>query len=370
MPKPGLLSTLALTLFLSNQMAQAERWSFPEDYHDRFGHFKMSHEDSTYGVRYLPLPLKYDIQLILVKHPEYYEYGVSGTFKETDFTIGVLKGGEEGIRTLDINHNPDDGLQYNVYLQWPNSDEDTGYPSNAEVGYAKSFTVARMGDLWSRIYGAVGYVGEKNDLSQPYTHLEGEISKDFPEIIKNEGRGTDLSLNLDGILSNYYFGQSKKGYTTLELNAGIKGNLTENLSMYARHQEILDFGLGDNNLYGLASDKDRNSYAGINYKIDRRYGRLNWHSVQYDYTHYWFYPEDTDNRAEVATTLRLNMAPALRLDLSPGYDFYWGGPTLTTSALFRLPEVKGAFGPSIKFNWLSTGDYRWVLSFASSDKEN
>lgn len=366
------LSLLFVTGLLSSAAQAAEVFSVPSDYWNRFGSIEGAFDSSAskYGVRYFPLPLKYDLRVIFVSHPKYNEYGLYTRYKDTDIKVGNLEGGAEGIKTIEVNHNPWQGIQFHTLLQW--SDVEGEHFSNyAEAGYAKAFSIKSVPGLNIRLFGALGYAGNNKD-SQPYSHLELFAGKGFPSIIKNEATHTNINFDINSTLRNYYFFTDSKFFTTLEINANANGQIADRLDGYIRHFERYDFGLekAGNNVYGVASGKGRETYGGLHYRLDYRFGPLNLHSAQYDYGHLWYDGASTSNRSEVGATLRLNVAEPLRLDVTPGYDFYWGGATVTLAPMLRLPQANNAFGPSIKYTWLPNSNHRWTLGIAVTDKGN
>lgn len=352
--------------------ATAQPFQLPPDYYDRFGDLggEFNHDNKAYGVRYFPLPIKYDLRIIFVTHPEYNEYGISTRYKETDILLGILEGGAKGIRTLEINHNPDEGLQAHLYLESPNSDKDESYLNYGEVGYRKFLKLKSLPDVKVTLYGGAGYAGTQHDGSQAYTHFKVNADRSFEHVIKPVGTQVDLAIDVKTALENYYFVSDSKAYTTAKLDVGVRGKLNDRTDVYASQYELYDFGKADNNIYGLASSKDRDSYAGILYHLDYKVGPINIHTLQYDYTRYWYYNSDTDNRSEIGATLRFNLTAPIRLDITPGYDFYWGGPTLEGAALIRMSQFKSAFGPSLKYTWLPNNQHRWAFKVVVSDKDN
>ncbi len=366
------LSALLIPGFLGSAAQAADLFSLPADYYNRFGGIEgvFDTNASKYGVRAFPLPIKADIRILFVNHPNYNEYGLTSRYKDTDFKLANAEGGQKGIMTAEVNHNPWQGIQFHSKFQWSTVAGEY-FANYIEGGYAKVVPVPTVPGLNVRLYGALGY-GALAKSSQPYTHVEGFVGKDFPGVIKNEATKTNINFNLNSTLRNYYFITDKKAFTTLEVNAGVNGQIIDRLNGYARQFERYDFGLGalGNNVYGIADGKARETYAGLSYRLDYGFGPVNLHTVQYDYGHLWYDLNSTNNRNELGATFRLNIAEPLRLDITPGYDWYWGGPSLTGAAMVRLPQASNAFGPSVKYNWMPNGAHRLSLGVVMTDKGN
>lgn len=363
------VSALAITALLGSA-AQADMFNLPPDYWNRFGSIEGAFDTKagTYGVRYFPLPIKTDLRIIFVNHASYNEYGVYTRYKDTDIKLANLDGGQKGIMTAEMNHNPWNGIQFHSKFQWSGV-KDEYFANYVEGGYAKALPVPGVDGLNLRLFGAVGY-GALKDNAQPFTHVEAWMGKDFPGLIKNDATKTNITLNASGVVRNYYFFTDKKAFTTLEANVGIRGDLTDRLHGYARHLERTDFGKPENNVYGIADGKARESFAGLQYRLDYAFGPANLHTVQYDYAHYWYDAASTSNRNELGATLRLNVSEPMRLDVTPAYDFYWRGPSIKAAAMFRAPEATNAVGPSVKYTWLPNNNHRWSVGFEVTDKGN
>lgn len=370
---PSRLLGAVLTVGMLGSAAHAQTFSLPADYWNRFGSIEGAFDStaSKYGVRYFPLPIKYDLRVIFVSHANYEEYGLYTRYKDTDFKIGNLDGGQKGIRTLEMNHNPWQGIQFHSKFQW-SSVKGEYFANYVEAGYAKALPIKQVPGLNVRLFGALGY-GALGVGNSPYTHVEVWAGKNFDNLIKNDATNTHINLNLAGTLRNYYFISPSKTFTSLETNIDLRGQIINRVNGYARNWQRYVFdndNAGKNNPYQIADGRDHQTFAGVNYLLDYGFGPVNLHSVQYDYTHYWYDLTNAVNRNELGATFRLNVAQPLRLDLTPGYDFYWGGASLTGAALVRLPEAKTAFGPSVKYNWLPNGNHRWSVGVVVTDKGN
>lgn len=160
-PAPALLTATltaaGLALTASAQTSPAGGVQLPADYFGRFGSTQLVASNTDgFGVRYLPLPLKADLRLTLVKAPTYTDYGLSAQLGSLYAATGVFY----NVPRAELTNAPASGLQWSGVVQGGASH------SHFSVGYATQVDGGKV-----RFLNNVG-VAQQGGVTAPYTQSE------------------------------------------------------------------------------------------------------------------------------------------------------------------------------------------------------
>lgn len=350
--RSGAVRNTVLGLTLLGGAASAQSFfgvTLPPDYSTRFGAFTgvFDTANSLYGVRYLPLPLKYDIRLFFVTHPSYNEYGVYSRVFDTDILLGTFAGGADGIQTASINHTPDQGVQSTTLLQTSSVPAET-YLNYSQLGYAHRWDFLRLS-------GTVGY-GFLGAVSAPYTNIVATTGNNF-----NVGKALKvpgLTLNVSTTLRNWFHFTSAQQFTSINLYAALSGPPDPHLNFSVTHLER--YGLGDDVLsfapgvLGFGSGTYRENRLNMIYKFSlpkQVPAPLALRSVQFDGYVTWLNPTNISNQLKLGVTERVTVNSSLALEITPQYDFYFGLPSIRAALLYTPASGTSAFGPSLIYTY-------------------
>ncbi|UWX63999.1 hypothetical protein [Deinococcus rubellus] len=362
-----------LGLILLGSAASAQGFfgvTLPPDYSTRFGAFTgvFDTANSLYGVRYLPLPLKYDIRLFFVTHPGYNEYGIYSHIVGTDILLGTFTGGADGIQTASIDHTPDQGFQSTTLLQTSPVPAET-YLNYSQFGYAHRWA-------FFRLYGGVGY-GSLGAVSAPYLNTVATTGNNF-----NVGKALKvpgLTLNVATTLRNWVYFTSGQQFTNVDLYAALSGPLNPHLNFSVTHLErhglgndVLSFAPG---VLGFGPGPYRESHLNTIYKLylpQQMPPALALRSVQFDGYVIWLDPANIGNQLKLGATGRVTVNSFLALEITPQYDFYFGLPSVKAALLYKPASGTSAFGPSLIYTYKPadsswTGSV-WQLGLVITDK--
>ena len=234
-PAPALLTAaltaagLALTGPASAQTAPAGGFQLPPDYFGRFGSTQLvASSTDGFGVRYLPLPVKADVRLTLVKAPTYTDYGLSAQIGSLSAAAGVFY----NVPKAELTNAPAAGLQWSGLVQ--------GGPSHSHVsvGYATQVDGGKV-----RFLNNVG-VAQQGAVTAPYT--QSEVSAGYGRAIGGVNTGLSTTARL------YAFPVQGKAQGSVDVNLALNAPLAQGLTLDANHFErftvgevaISDFGLG------------------------------------------------------------------------------------------------------------------------------
>ena len=337
------LLALLVTALSGPALAQNLNFKLPADYGSRFGATTALFDtaNSLYGVRYLPLPTPLDLRVIYVAHPAYSEYGLYSRLPDTDVLVGNFEGGASGIRTAKLDHNPDQGVQATTFVQG-SSVAGEQYLNYTQIGYAQRWQLLRL-------TGAVGY-GFHGPLSAAYLNWGLSGGRNFAVGQALGLPGVKLSISLASQL--WLYPVIGKTYSTTDIYGSLGGQITPKLSASVSHLERVALG---NDVLGFGNPKYRESHLNALYQPNVPLGPLNLRSVQFSGYRIWGSPTDLNNIEELSATIRVDLIPALSLETTPAYDFYYGLPSFKAALLLKLPQLPSAVGPSIKYVWKPTG---------------
>lgn len=300
--KAGILA-LTLTASAAAQTGPLTALRLPANYSPRLGGVELVaglDGGVSFGVRAFPLPLEQDVRLVLVRHPQYWEYGLSTRTSDTTLSAGVFDNGlnaSRGIPRLEVRHDPWRGVQYTGLLQG------SGYHSRFTAGYA--FTT--LGDR-VRVLNNVG-VAYQGEVTAPYTQSEvgGGYERTFGKV--NVGFGSTARL--------YTFPVQKQAQGSVDFS--VRANVTPvpGLTLAASHFErfvagkvaIPDFGLG----------RFQETNASVTYRLPVRdvASPLGVGAVRSRVSHYW--QEDRTNLWN-DVFFRVNALPSL---VGAGVGYEW-----------------------------------------------
>ncbi|GGB67718.1 hypothetical protein [Deinococcus soli (ex Cha et al. 2016)] len=235
LPAPALLTAtltaagLALTGLASAQTAPAGGFQLPADYFGRFGNTQLVASNTEgFGVRSLPLPLKADLRLTLVKAPTYTDYGLSAQLGSLYAAAGVFY----NVPRAELTSAPASGLQWSGVVQGGASH------SRFSVGYATQVDGGKV-----RFLNNVG-VAQQGGVTAPYT--QSEVSAAY-------GRTFDrVNTAVYSTARMYAFPVQGKAQGSLDVTLALNAPLAPGLTLDASHFErfavgevaIPDFGLG------------------------------------------------------------------------------------------------------------------------------
>ncbi|WP_119673116.1 hypothetical protein [Deinococcus sp. RM] len=218
----------ALTGPASAQAAPAGGFQLPADYFGRFGSTQLvANTTDGFGVRYLPLPLKADLRLTLVKAPTYTDYGLSAQLGSLYAAAGVFY----NVPRAELTNAPASGLQWSGVVQGGASH------SHFSVGYATQVDGGKV-----RFLNNVG-VAQQGGVTAPYT--QSEVSAAY-------GRTFDkVNTAVYSTARMYAFPVQGKAQGSLDVTLALNAPLAQGLALNASHFErftvgevaISDFGL-------------------------------------------------------------------------------------------------------------------------------
>lgn len=319
----GLLS--ALGVLSTPAIAQAASPSFggyslPEDYFNRFGLTTVVATNATgasgFGVRYLPIPLKTDLRISVVKRPKYWEYSVYSRQHDTTFQAGIFDNGDAasaGIPRLELTHDPYRGLQYSAYLQ------DQAHVSRFSAGYALPIWENRF-----RVLNNVG-VAFQNDVVAPFTY--SEIGGGYGQPVTPKfSAGVWLTARL------YTFPAQQQYQASIDMTPHFEARPIERTEVTASHLERFAKGTVAIPDFNLARYQETNA------------------SVSY--------------RFNTSQDFSLNM---LRTRVTR--DWTNKRTYLYNDVLFRFNALPVLVGPTIGYQWWpNKADTRWLFGFSTAGK--
>lgn len=224
------LTTTGLTLTgLAGAQTAPGGFQLPPDYFGRFGSTQLvASTTDGFGVRYLPLPLKTDVRLTLVKAPTYTDYGLSAQLGSLYAAAGVFY----NVPRAELTNAPASGLQWSGVVQGGASH------SHFSVGYATQVDGGKV-----RFLNNVG-VAQQGGVTAPYT--QSEVSAAY-------GRTFDkVNTAVYSTARMYAFPVQGKAQGSLDVTLALNAPLAQGLMLNASHFErvtvgevaIPDFGLG------------------------------------------------------------------------------------------------------------------------------
>ncbi|GAA5531817.1 hypothetical protein [Deinococcus aluminii] len=307
--------TLTAPAVAAAQTPAAPALHLPANYVSRFGGTEVVaglDGGVSFGVRYFPLPFEQDIRFLLVKHPQYWEYGLTSRINDTTFAAGVFDNGlnaSVGIPRLEITHDPWKGTQYSGRLQG------SGYYSRFTGGYAFTTLQDRV-----RVLNNVG-VAFQGDVVAPYTQTEvgGGYGKAFGKV--NAGFGSTVRL--------YTFPMQKEAQGSLDVSVSASTALAPGLTVDASHFER--FVVGKVAIPDLNFTRYEESNASVTYRL----------------------PVSSTPPAFTVGALRSR----LTRDWTNQYTY------LRNDVLFRANALPSLVGASVGYQWSRDGkDNKWLLS--------
>ncbi|WP_240730762.1 hypothetical protein [Deinococcus sp. S9] len=317
---------LAALTFSAPALAAAPEGPFPAlhlpaNYFSRFGGTELVAAldgGVSFGVRYFPLPFEQDIRFLLVRHPSYWEYGLTTRINDTFLAAGVFDNGLNaavGIPRLEVTHDPWKGFQFSGRLQG------SGYSSRFTGGYAFTTWQDRV-----RVLNNAG-VAFQGDVVAPYTQTEvtGGYGRTFGKV--NVGFGSTARL--------YTFPLQQQAQGSLDLSVSANTTLTPGLTINASHLER--FVAGKVAIPDLNFTRYQETNASVTYRL----------------------PVDGEPSAFGLGALRSRVTR------------YWQDDTtyLWNDVLFRVNALPSLVGASVGYEWTRDGkDNKWLFSLSFMPK--
>ncbi|ALW89899.1 hypothetical protein [Deinococcus actinosclerus] len=218
------LTALGLTLtgLASAQTAPpapAGGFQLPPDYFGRFGSTQLvASSTDGFGVRYLPLPVKADLRLTLVKAPTYTDYGLSAQLGSLSAAAGVFY----NVPKAELTNAPAAGLQWSGLVQG------RGAHSHFSVGYATQVDGGKV-----RFLNNVG-IAQQGAVTAPYT--QSEVSAGYGRAIGGVNTGLSTTARL------YAFPVQGKAQGSVDVNLALNAPLAQGLTLNASHFERFTVG--------------------------------------------------------------------------------------------------------------------------------
>ncbi|WP_019585322.1 hypothetical protein [Deinococcus apachensis] len=292
----------------------------PANYFPRFGDTEVVaglDGGVSFGVRAFPLPFKQDVRLVLARHPQYWEYGVSTRINDTSLVVGVFDNGlgaAAGIPRLEITYNPYRGLQYSGLLQG------NGAYSRFAGGYAFTVFQDRV-----RVVNNAG-VAFQGDVAATYTQTEvgAGYGKMFGKI--NTSFGVNARL--------YTFPIQREAQGSLDVSLNANTALAPGLTLVASHFERLV--AGHVAIPALNHGRSQETNASLTYRL----------------------PMGATPPAFTVGALRTRVTRV------------WTGNVTTVygDLLLRAEALPSLFGPSIGYQWAADGTGKWLFSLTFMGK--
>ncbi|EYB68313.1 hypothetical protein DEIPH_ctg025orf0182 [Deinococcus phoenicis] len=311
----AVLSLTAPAAAAQSSAATAPALRLPANYFSRFGGAEVVtglDGGVTFGVRGFPLPFQQDVRLLVVKHPRYWEYGLSTRSNDTTLAAGVFDNGLNaavGIPRLEITHDPWKGTQYSGRLQG------SGYYSRFTGGYAFTAAQDRV-----RVLNNVG-VAFQGDVAAPYSQTEigGGYGRAFGKV--NAGFGSAVRL--------YTFPVQKQAQGSLEFSVNANTTPVAGLTLAASHFER--FVAGKVAIPDLNLGRYQETNASITYRLPvaGEPGAFGLGAVRSRVVRYW-----QDDKTD-----------------------------LYNDVLFRVKALPSLVGASVGYEWTRDGkDNKWLFS--------